>query len=137
MLVDILIIVNVHFVINADVFLTGKTVTAPMSRLTILYQTASLINGCEPVAPMTRTAMVFMKNTDPLWLTVKRIIREEGFLSLWRGNMVLILHRFPYSAINFSTYEYFRHRLQAAQISESTLTRFFSGATAGAVASIW
>lgn len=125
------------FYVNAFVFLTGKTVTAPMSRLTILYQTASLINGSEAAAPMTRTAMIFMKNTDPLWLTVNRIVREEGFLSLWRGNMILILHRFPYSAINFSTYEYLRRSLQASRVSENTLTRFFSGAIAGAVASIW
>ena len=36
---------------------------------------------------------------------VQKIIERGGYRSLWRGNMTSVLHRFPYSAINFFVYE--------------------------------
>ncbi len=33
------------------------------------------------------------------------MIRREGLLALWRGNGVTIVHRLPYSAVNFWAYE--------------------------------
>lgn len=33
------------------------------------------------------------------------IVRQEGLLSLWKGNGVTVVHRLPYSAINFWAYE--------------------------------
>jgi len=123
--------------------LSGKTVTAPMSRLTILYQVAALVNSSPQPSKLSASfdslsthspnSVAFMKNTDPLLLTVNRLVREEGFFSLWRGNLVMVLHRFPYSAINFATYEYLRKHVQ---VEESPLTRFFCGATSGAIASV-
>lgn len=45
----------------------------------------------------------------------------------------MVMHRFPYSAINFATYEYLRKHVQR---EESPVTRFFCGATSGAIASV-
>lgn len=36
---------------------------------------------------------------------LSHVIKTEGVRSLWKGNAVTIVHRLPYSAINFSTYE--------------------------------
>lgn len=73
----------------------AKTVTAPFSRLTILYQVHSLVT--------TKT------NRPKYAMTLKggfqKIIERGGFKSLWKGNMTSVLHRFPYSAINFYVYE--------------------------------
>lgn len=33
------------------------------------------------------------------------VIRKEGLLALWKGNGVTVIHRLPYSAINFWAYE--------------------------------
>ena len=33
------------------------------------------------------------------------VIRQQGLLSLWKGNGVTVIHRLPYSAINFWAYE--------------------------------
>lgn len=41
----------------------------------------------------------------PLRETFARVIRTEGVRSLWKGNAVTILHRLPYSAVNFWAYE--------------------------------
>ena len=73
----------------------AKTVTAPFSRLTILFQVHSLVTT---------------KNHRPQFATnmyqgMIKIIERGGMISLWRGNMTSVLHRFPYSAINFYAYE--------------------------------
>ncbi len=33
------------------------------------------------------------------------VVRQEGLLALWKGNGVTVVHRIPYSAINFWAYE--------------------------------
>jgi hypothetical protein len=36
---------------------------------------------------------------------MSKMMERGGVKSLWRGNMTSVLHRFPYSAINFFVYE--------------------------------
>lgn len=73
----------------------AKTVTAPFSRLTILFQVHSMVT--------TRS------NRPKYAMNIKggfsKIIERGGYKSLWKGNMTSVLHRFPYSAINFFVYE--------------------------------
>ena len=73
----------------------AKTVTAPFSRLTILFQVHSLVTTKEhrPKFAMSLSG------------GVEKIVERGGILSLWKGNMTSVLHRFPYSAINFYVYE--------------------------------
>lgn len=73
----------------------AKTVTAPLSRLTILFQVHSLVTTKEhrPKFAMSMAG------------GVRKIVERGGYISMWRGNMTSVLHRFPYSAINFYVYE--------------------------------
>lgn len=73
----------------------AKTVTAPFSRLAILYQVHSLVTTKQnqPNYAMTLSG------------GAKKIIDRGGILSLWKGNLTSVIHRFPYSAINFYCYE--------------------------------
>jgi hypothetical protein len=48
---------------------------------------------------------------------LRKIVDRGGFFSLWRGNATSVLHRFPYSAINFYVYE---HTLDALSVAAST-----------------
>jgi len=73
----------------------AKTVTAPFSRLTILFQVHSLVTTKEH-RPKFATSLAG---------GVRKIVERGGILSMWRGNMTSVLHRFPYSAINFYVYE--------------------------------
>ena len=41
----------------------------------------------------------------PLIAAVRHVVRSEGLMSLWKGNMATVLHRIPYSAVNFATFE--------------------------------
>jgi len=73
----------------------AKTVTAPLSRLTILFQVHSMVTtrSNRPQFAMS------------LGGGISKIVERGGIKSLWRGNMTSVLHRFPYSAINFFVYE--------------------------------
>lgn len=98
----------------------GKTLTAPLSRLTILYQVNSdLCRG------------------NSLGATWRTIVKKEGFSSFWKGNMTSIIHRFPYSAINFSAYDLLRKTMYSQYGWEETpAVRLGYGAMSGAMACI-
>jgi Mitochondrial carrier protein len=87
----------------------AKTVTAPLSRLTILFQVHSLVTTKEH-RPQFAESMTH---------GIRKIIERGGILALWRGNMTSVLHRFPYSAINFYVYE---HTLDLLSSSSSSTT---------------
>ncbi|GKY91574.1 hypothetical protein MPSEU_000129300 [Mayamaea pseudoterrestris] len=74
----------------------AKTLTAPFSRLTILFQVHSLVTTREnrPKFAMSLSG------------GIHKIIERGGIKSFWKGNMTSVLHRFPYSAINFFVYEH-------------------------------
>lgn len=43
-----------------------------------------------------------------IWKEASRIINEEGFRAFWKGNLVTIAHRLPYTAVNFYAYEHYK-----------------------------
>ena len=72
----------------------GKTITAPLSRIVILLQVGEMTKG-------NTNNMTTLVKGENFFSSIKRIFQEEGLLSFWRGNLVSILHRFPYSGLNF------------------------------------
>lgn len=78
----------------------------------------------------------------PLREAFAQVVRNEGFLSLWKGNGVTILHRLPYSAVNFWAYERSNEvwkRIFPAPARQGTtpadvIRRLMAGATAGMTA---
>lgn len=43
-----------------------------------------------------------------IWHEASRIVNEEGFRAFWKGNLVTIAHRLPYSSVNFYAYERYK-----------------------------
>lgn len=77
----------------------SKTCTAPLARLTILFQ----LQGMQTeVGALGRPSIV---------REASRIAIEEGFRAFWKGNGVTIVHRLPYSAISFYSYERYKRFL--------------------------
>ena len=76
----------------------SKTSTAPLARLTILYQ----VGGISSIYNYQYTQQ---GKRPSVFRGLQHVVRTEGLLSLWKGNGVTILHRIPYSAANFWTYE--------------------------------
>ena len=108
----------------------SKTATAPLARLTILYQVQSISSMSQTTLPV---------NTS-VWSALRHIVRNEGFRSLWKGNGVTIIHRIPYSATNFWTYEKINEWWKERIPSQGPLAfgdvsrRLVAGGTAGMVA---
>lgn len=44
-----------------------------------------------------------------IWQEASRIIGEEGFRAFWKGNLVTIAHRLPYSSVSFYAYERYKN----------------------------
>jgi len=78
----------------------SKTCTAPLARLTILFQVQGM-----------HSDVATMRNTS-IWREASRIVYEEGFRAFWKGNLVTIAHRLPYSSISFYAYERYKNILQ-------------------------
>ncbi|CAO2817144.1 unnamed protein product [Amaranthus hypochondriacus] len=79
----------------------SKTCTAPLARLTILFQ----IQGMHSEASTLRKACI--------WREASRVVHEEGIRAFWKGNLVTIAHRLPYSSISFYSYEQYKNLLQS------------------------
>lgn len=122
----------------------GKTLTAPLSRLTVLYQVSPIIESMKSGGSggnIKGQAIV----SDSLFVTFNNIIRYEGFFSLWKGNFTSVIHRFPYSAINFSSFEaskailrpiLSRNNVIVDENHDSSISRFICGAISGAISCI-
>ncbi|CAL9059396.1 uncharacterized protein LOC135650567 [Musa acuminata AAA Group] len=78
----------------------SKTCTAPLARLTILLQ----VQGMHSDVATLRKASI--------WREASRVVYEEGFRAFWKGNLVTVVHRLPYSSISFCSYEWYKHLLQ-------------------------
>lgn len=89
-----------HLVAGGIAGAVSKTCTAPLARLTILLQVQGM-----------HTDVANLRNAS-IWREASRIIYEEGFRAFWKGNLVTIVHRLPYSSISFYTYERYKNILQ-------------------------
>jgi solute carrier family 25 phosphate transporter 23/24/25/41 len=98
-----------------------KTLTAPLSRMTILYQ----VSGSGP--------------QNGLLANIKSVAEREGFRSLWKGNLVSVIHKVPYGSVNYYAYEYTKVRILRPYWNSDTdpgiFVRFGCGLVGGACAS--
>ena len=109
----------------------AKTIMAPLSRLTILFQVGPMLSSASGNGVSAASNNQF---SGSLYNVGLRVFKEEGFLSFWKGNLTSVIHRFPYSAINFTVYDRLRTSFRNLNYQESPVTRFISGASAGGTA---
>jgi solute carrier family 25 phosphate transporter 23/24/25/41 len=104
----------------------ARTLTAPLDRIKILMQTAALLP----------TATNAQQKYTGLIASLRTIHGEEGIRALWKGNMVNICRVVPYSAAQFASFDFVKHRcLKGTTRSKlNTQERLASGAVAGIVA---
>ena len=69
--------------------MVAKSVVAPVDRIKILYQIS---------------AIPFHLRDVPRVAT--KIIQQEGIMALWKGNMATMIRVFPYSGIQFMTFDF-------------------------------
>jgi len=115
----------------------GKTVTAPLSRLTVLSQTSSLLAGSSTSAASScgSAAKGGAFADGAIFQGLGRIVRSEGYRGLWKGNVCTLVHRFPFTGVNFAVHEMLKQQMPLSW-QRSVLGKFFPGAMAGCVAVI-
>jgi hypothetical protein len=81
------------------------------------------------------TAVITCSPPHKPCLAQPQVVRREGPAALWKGNLVTIVHRLPYSSINFYTYERTQKLLRRTVPDTTDFARaWMAGATAGLVA---
>ncbi|GFP81738.1 mitochondrial substrate carrier family protein b [Phtheirospermum japonicum] len=101
----------------------SKTCTAPLARLTILFQVQGMHSS-----NLERAS---------IWREASRIVRDEGVRAFWKGNLVTIAHRLPYSSISFYAFEHYKNvgvGSQGDNISADLCIRLVGGGLAGLTA---
>ena len=83
----------------------SKSATAPLARLTILYQVRGISSAYSYSNECSTPPKPQFPSKNSVFRGLRHIVQTEGVKSLWKGNGVTIVHRIPYSAANFWTYE--------------------------------
>ena len=102
--------------------MVAKSIVAPVDRIKILYQVSSRSFRLQDV-PRIAT----------------KIIREEGFQALWKGNTATMIRVFPYSGIQFMVFDrcktFFLHKHSLSGVDRewglSPMESLLSGSVAG------
>ena len=69
--------------------IVAKTASAPMDRIKIIFQTDS-------TRPFSLRSAAH---------EARRVVMQEGFWSLWRGNSATVVRVFPYAGMQFAAYD--------------------------------
>ncbi|KAL5559448.1 hypothetical protein UlMin_035659 [Ulmus minor] len=103
----------------------AHTIVAPIERTKVLLQTQE-----SNIAILGGGHRRFKGMFDCIF----RIVKEEGILSLWRGNGISVLRHYPSLALNFSLKDLYRNMLRSGN-EDSFLfgpsANFIAGALAG------
>ena len=113
-----------------------------MERVKILLQLQRMNNQFKAAASLSSSSSSLSSAAAEPYKSIadafKRIPREEGFLSFWRGNWTNVLRYFPTQALNFSLKDLYRKWLKVDAVSpegsSSSLVwkNFVAGGAAGA-----
>src|SRR6218665_3307489 len=96
--------------------MTSKTTVAPLDRIKILLQCHN----------------AHYKNFG-VFSGMTAIVRQESFVSLYKGNGAQMVRIFPYAAVQFMSFEAYKHTLTSIFPSKKVNheLKFFAGSAAG------
>jgi len=94
----------------------SRTCVSPLERLKILYQV-------QPVNSSIRYKGIFH--------SLKIILKEEGIIGYFKGNGTNIIRIFPYSSVQFASYEKFVKLLKSGSDELTPILRLTAGGLAG------
>eukprot|EP00941_MAST-03F_sp_MAST-3F-sp1_P004095 g4095.t1 len=103
----------------------GKTVLAPIERVKIILQTQSMVKKSYGHSPFRG-----------LFSSINRVVHEQGFSALWRGNLANCVRIVPTYALRFALFDHFRKLVtpkECRSLKDLSLMRQMSaGALSGA-----
>jgi len=102
----------------------SKTVAAPIERIKLLLQNQDeMIKQGRLTTPYRGILDCF-----------KRVIQEEGFYHLWRGNLANVLRYFPTQALNFMFKDFFKAKFNQTREKDGYARYFISNMASGGLA---
>ena len=88
------------FMIGGISAAVSKTLVAPIERVKLLLQVQDASQSIKPEDRYNGIGDCF-----------SRVIKEQGFASLWRGNLANVVRYFPTQAINFACKDFYKQYL--------------------------
>ncbi|CAK4625010.1 hypothetical protein LEN26_013479 [Aphanomyces euteiches] len=112
-----------HLICGGVAGCTSRTAVAPLERLKIIYQVQDVMKrGAEP------------KQYGGMVQSLRKILVEEGWRGLFKGNGANCVRVFPYTAIQFAAFERLRPVLaEPGKKDLSPLRKLAAGSIAGVV----
>ncbi|XP_073295488.1 ADP,ATP carrier protein ER-ANT1 [Primulina huaijiensis] len=122
---------SVDFLMGGAAAIVAKSAAAPIERVKLLLQNqGELMKRGQLQRPYLGVGNCF-----------KRVFREEGTLSFWRGNQANVIRYFPTQAFNFAFKGYFRSIFGCSKEKDGYFKWFAgnvaSGSAAGATTSVF
>eukprot|EP01084_Bolivina_argentea_P082519 149409_1 len=114
-----------NFILSGIAAVTSKTAAAPLERIKLLIQNEMEIIKSE------RLTTTYASPMD----CFKKILHEEGVLSLWRGNLANCLRYLPSQALNFMFKESIKKQFKISN-NDSSLTKLYKNTSSGAIAGL-
>ncbi|KAF9594955.1 hypothetical protein IFM89_035525 [Coptis chinensis] len=119
------------FMMGGMAAIVSKSAAAPIERVKLLLQNqGEMLKRGQLKKPYLSIGDCF-----------KRVLREEGFLSFWRGNQVNVIRYFPTQAFNFAFKGYFQgifgHSREKDGYVKCLAGNVASGSAAGATTSLF
>ncbi|KAN0041075.1 hypothetical protein ACTFIV_003611 [Dictyostelium citrinum] len=106
----------------------GNTKTTPL--VTLLAGGVSGVIAKSTIAPLERVKILYQVKSkkysfNSVYGLMKNIIKNEGLPGLWKGNTATILRIFPYSAIQWTSYDYLKNNIVTDK--KSSIQIFIAG----------
>ncbi|KAK9278939.1 hypothetical protein L1049_028521 [Liquidambar formosana] len=122
---------SVDFVMGGMGATISKSAAAPIERVKLLLQNqGEMLKRGHLKRPYTGVGNCF-----------RRVLREEGLLSFWRGNQANVIRYFPTQAFNFALKGYFKSLFAHSREKDGYIKWFAgnvaSGSAAGATTSLF
>ncbi|KAL5748998.1 hypothetical protein ACOSP7_026035 [Xanthoceras sorbifolium] len=122
---------SADFVMGGVAAVMAKSAAAPIERVKLLLQNqGEMIKRGQLKRPYMGIGDCF-----------KRVLREEGLLSFWRGNQANVIRYFPTQAFNFAFKGYFKNLFGRSKEKDGYIKWFAgnvaSGSAAGATTSLF
>jgi len=102
----------------------SKTAAAPIERVKLLIQNQDeMIKAGRLESPYKGISDCFV-----------RVVKQEGVVSLWRGNLANVIRYFPTQALNFAFRDYFKRMFGYSQAKDGYWKWFAGNLASGAAA---
>merc|ERR1719242_1097872 len=101
----------------------SKTIVAPIERVKLLLQVQDASSSIKPEDRYNGIGDCF-----------SRVIKEQGFGALWRGNLANVIRYFPTQALNFSFKDLYKQRFNPFDSKTQPVKFFFGNCASGGAA---